>query len=128
MSHHLALSEDLLKFLIATGPKPSSDWTSITFLKMLKVNQRTHTPMKQASATLDLHGYKTEDIPDAVDRFLMNSQRKGLKRIRIMTGKGTGKVKKTVTDYLRQGGFPFSEERLPNGTKNEGVLVIFLDD
>lgn len=77
---------------------------------------------------LDLHGFKTADVPDAVDRFLVESTRKGHKRVRIMTGKGTGQVKKTVTDYLRLGGYPFEAERLENGSRNEGVLVIFLDD
>lgn len=77
---------------------------------------------------LDLHGYKTADVPDAVDRFLVASTKKGLARVRIMTGKGTGAVRKIVTDYLRRGGFPFEAERLENGERNEGVLVVFLDD
>ncbi len=77
---------------------------------------------------LDLHGYRTEDVPDAVDRFLIKAQRAGQKRVRIMTGKGTGQVKKTVVNYLRLGGFPFEEERMENGRRNEGVLVVFLDD
>jgi len=76
---------------------------------------------------LDLHGYRTEDVPDAVDRFLIKAQRAGQKRVRIMTGKGRGLVKKTVIDYLRLGGFPFEEERLKNGRRNEGVLVVFLE-
>ena len=77
---------------------------------------------------LDLHGYKTTDVPDAVDRFLVKSMRAGAKRARIMTGKGTGQVKKTVTDYLNLGGYPFEQERMPGGGRNEGVLVVFLDD
>lgn len=77
---------------------------------------------------LDLHGYKTADVPDAVDRFLVESTRKGHARVKIMTGKGTGAVKKTVTDYLRRGGFPFEAERMDSGERNEGVLVVFLDD
>lgn len=77
---------------------------------------------------LDLHGYKTADVPDAVDRFLVESDRKGHARVHIMTGKGSGAVKKTVTDYLRRGGFPFEVERREDGARNEGVLVVFLDD
>ena len=77
---------------------------------------------------LDLHGFKTADVPDAVDRFLVQSQKKGHARIRIMTGKGTGQVKKVVSDYLRMGGYPFEEERMENGQRNEGVFVVFLDD
>lgn len=81
----------------------------------------------KALPLLDLHGFKTEDVVDAVDRFLVQAGRKGQGRVRIMTGKGTGAVKKTVTDYLRLGGFPFEAERLSNGGKNEGVLIVFLD-
>jgi dsDNA-specific endonuclease/ATPase MutS2 len=54
--------------------------------------------------------------------------RKGAKRVRIMTGKGSGQVRKVVTDYLRKGGYPFEQEKLPGGGRNEGVLVVFLDD
>lgn len=79
-------------------------------------------------STLDLHGYKVADVADAVDRFLVDSQRKNKARVRIMTGKGTGQVKKAVTQYLKLGGYPFEEERMPNGKRNEGVLVVFLDD
>ncbi len=77
---------------------------------------------------LDLHGFKTADVPDAVDRFLVKSMRAGHKRVKIMTGKGTGQVKKVVTDYLKLGGYPFEQERSPGGGRNEGVLVVFLDD
>jgi DNA-nicking Smr family endonuclease len=76
---------------------------------------------------LDLHGFKTDDVRDAVDRFLVQSMKKGQKRVRIMTGKGTGAVKKVVTEYLRLGGYPFEAERMENGARNEGVLVVFLD-
>ena len=82
----------------------------------------------KAEPLLDLHGYKTADVPDAVDRFLMRNMRAGVKRVRIMTGKGTGQVKKVVTDYLRLGGYPFEPERDRQGGKNDGVLVVFLDD
>lgn len=77
---------------------------------------------------LDLHGFKTADVADAVDRFLVQSMKKGHARVRIMTGKGTGQVKKAVTDYLRLGGFPFQNDRLDNGQPNDGVLIVFLGD
>ena len=77
---------------------------------------------------LDLHRFTTSEVPDAVDRFLVQSMRKGSKRVRIMTGKGTGQVKKAVMAYLKLGGYPFEAERMPNGAKNEGVLVVFLSD
>lgn len=71
--------------------------------------------------TLDLHGYVIADVVDAVDRFLVSCQRKGVHRCRIITGRGTGAVKKAATDWLKRGGFPFSPE-------NEGSFVVHLDD
>ena len=76
---------------------------------------------------LDLHGFKTDDVPDRLDRFLVQAQRDGIKRARVMTGKGTGAVQKVVTAYLKQGGFPFQFEKLSNGKANEGVIVVILD-
>jgi hypothetical protein len=50
-----------------------------------------------------------------------------LKRARIMTGKGTGKVKAVTVQYLKLAGYQWSYEKLSNGSLNEGCLVIFLD-
>jgi DNA-nicking Smr family endonuclease len=77
---------------------------------------------------LDLHGYKLADVADAVDQFLVQSGKNGKARVRIMTGKGTGAVKKAVMEYLRLGHYPFEFERLENGKRNEGVLIVILDD
>lgn len=77
---------------------------------------------------LDLHGYKTIDVPDAVDRFLVSAGKRGARRVRIMTGKGLGQVRRAVIEYLKLGGFPYEAERLPTGGRNEGVLVVFLAD
>lgn len=80
-----------------------------------------------AKDLLDLHGYKTEDVEDAVDRFLVQVSNSSLKRARIMTGKGTGKVKDVTIKYLKQARYQWAYEKLSNGQNNEGVLVIFLD-
>jgi hypothetical protein len=73
---------------------------------------------------LDLHGVVVEDVDDQVDRFIRTTK---AGRVRIMPGKGSGKVKNAVIQYLKLGGFPWEYERLPNGQPNEGVLVVFLD-
>ena len=77
---------------------------------------------------LDLHGYKSDAVEDAVDRFLVQvSNSAGLKRARIMTGKGTWTVKSIVIRYLKMAGYSWAYEKLPNGKNNEGCLVIFLE-
>lgn len=79
-----------------------------------------------AKDLLDLHGYKTEDVELAIDRFLMQLSSSNLKKARIMTGKGTGAVKATATKYLKMAGYKWDYEKQSNGKPNEGCLVIYL--
>lgn len=80
-----------------------------------------------AKDMLDLHGYKTDEVEAAVDRFLMQISDSKLKRARIMTGKGSGKVKDLTIRYLKMAGYHWAYEKLANGKSNEGCLVIFLE-
>ena len=80
---------------------------------------------KDAVPTLDLHGFKTEDVFDAVEAFLRKHER--LAKVRIMPGKGTGKVKAKVIEYLKLAHFHHSVERLPNGDANDGVLLVYME-
>ncbi len=81
--------------------------------------------MKQLS--IDLHGYKTDQVEDALDKFLVKASASGQKRCRIVTGKGTGAVQKVAIKYLKAAGYPWEFEKLPNNSENTGVLTIFLD-
>ena len=74
--------------------------------------------------TLDLHGFKTDEVFDAVEAFLAKHQSEHT--VRIMPGKGTGKVKSVVIDYLKKANYPFSYEKLPNGQTNEGVMIVYM--
>ncbi|HEY8272070.1 MAG TPA: Smr/MutS family protein [Pseudobdellovibrionaceae bacterium] len=80
-----------------------------------------------AKDLLDLHGFKSDEVEDAVDKFLVKVSNSSLKRARIMTGKGTGIVKNLTIRYLKQAGYNWVYEKLPNGKNNEGCLVIFLE-
>ena len=80
-----------------------------------------------AKDLLDLHGFKTDDVENAIDRFLVQVSTSQLKRARIMTGKGTGAVQKLAIKYLKLAGYPWEFEKLSNGKRNEGCLVIFLE-
>ncbi len=75
-------------------------------------------------STLDLHGQRMDGLEDRVDRFIVESQKKGQHQVRIMTGKGSGQVLKAVQTYLKLGGYPSHFERLANGKSNEGVLLV----
>jgi DNA-nicking Smr family endonuclease len=80
-----------------------------------------------AKKELDLHGYRTENVEAAIDQFLFKLHNTGLKKASIMTGKGTGAVKSIAIKYLKLAGYHWEYETLPNGKKNEGRLIIFLD-
>lgn len=75
--------------------------------------------------TLDLHGFKSDDVFDAVEKFLRKHERQ--KQVRIMPGKGTGKVKSQVVEYLKLARYEWQFERLPNGSVNEGVMTVFME-
>lgn len=76
--------------------------------------------------TLDLHGYRVEDVFDAVEKFLARHADKD--RVRIMPGKGSGKVQAEVARYLKLGNYPWSFERSgAAGTANSGVMLVHLD-
>jgi dsDNA-specific endonuclease/ATPase MutS2 len=77
-------------------------------------------------SNLDLHGFKTEDVVAEVDRFIYGHQQAGTAKVEIMTGKGTGKVQKVVIDYLKKAGYHWEFKKMPSGSRNEGVLVIFM--
>lgn len=83
-------------------------------------------PKKTAKTPmLDLHGYKEDEVFDAIDTFLTKHQSK--KIVHIMTGKGKGIVKKKAKEYLKLSGYPAKPLRTENGKVNEGVLVIYMN-
>lgn len=81
---------------------------------------------KSSYPTLDLHGVKTSEVADLVDRFLVKNESK--KRVRILCGKGTGAVRKAVTNYLKLGHFPWEFESAESSEKNIGSMIVFLGD
>ena len=82
---------------------------------------------KKNSGLLDMHGYREEQVANAIDQFLRQAESKGLSQVRIMTGKGKGIVKKENLAYLKAAGYPWKYEKLSNGKDNEGVLIVFVD-
>ena len=71
---------------------------------------------------LDLHGVQTANVPQRVDDFLMKHQKQPY--VRIMTGRGTGKVRTEVQKYLKLGRYSWSHEVLESGGQNPGVLIV----
>lgn len=91
----------------------------------LSHNSSMSTQKKRQPPILDLHGRRVEEVFDLVDQFLTRHQNQS--RVRIMPGKGTGKVKSELVKYLNLGGYPWEYETLDSGKKNTGCLIIILD-
>ncbi len=75
---------------------------------------------------LDLHGRKVDEVWPLLDKFLREAEAQGLKQVRIMTGKGTGKVREEALRGLKFGGYAPKPEKLKNGTINDGVFLVYL--
>lgn len=74
--------------------------------------------------SLDLHGFKKDEVFDAVDRFLLKNSNE--KTVKIVCGKGTGVVRNEVISYLKQANYPWSHEKV-NGKPNEGVIIVYME-
>jgi len=67
--------------------------------------------------SLDLHGAVVDEVFDLIDRFLRREEAKGADRVRIIHGKGTGKVKEKALEYCRISGHE------PKPDKGEGIFT-----
>ena len=70
--------------------------------------------------TLDLHGYKTDDVFDALENFL--AKHASAKQVRILHGKGTGAVKAKVLEYLKLARYPSRPERIGEMARSTKAL------
>ncbi len=50
--------------------------------------------------TLDLHTFSPRDVGDLVPEYLAQCRQKGIYRVRVIHGKGTGTLRKTVQSIL----------------------------
>ena len=88
-------------------------------------NPVTRSPLLVASPgmELDLRGQRAEDALEMLDRYLEKASMAGLPFVRIIHGKGTGKLRQEVRAALR--GYPQVESFEQGGEKEggEGVTV-----
>lgn len=80
---------------------------------------------KALNPLLDLHGFKTDEVFEALEAFLTRHRSKS--KVFVMTGKGSGKVKAKVIEYLKLAKYPYSVFREDNGAPNEGILTVHMD-
>jgi dsDNA-specific endonuclease/ATPase MutS2 len=76
--------------------------------------------------SLDLHGAKTDEVFDRVDRFLRREEGRGTACVRIIHGIGTGKVREKTLEYCRMTGHVPKPDLAVNGAKNPGSFLLYL--
>lgn len=76
--------------------------------------------------SLDLHGAKTDEVFDRLDRFLRREEGRRVACVRIIHGIGTGKVKEKALEYCRMTGHQPKPDRGANGANNPGSFLLYL--
>lgn len=74
---------------------------------------------------IDLHGFTVDEAIEKVDQFLHQHSSGTHHKLYIMTGKGSGKIHKAVTKYLKQAHYPWEHDSSETGNVNKGILVVF---
>jgi dsDNA-specific endonuclease/ATPase MutS2 len=76
--------------------------------------------------SLDLHGVLADDVFDLIDRFLRREEAGGADRVRIIHGKGTGKVKEKALEYCRLAGHSPQPDTGEGIYSNPGSFLLYL--
>lgn len=106
------------------APAPAQRKTGSTSLP----ETGTGTPFHASPGMeLDLRGQRAEDALEVLDRYLENAYLAGLPFVRIIHGKGTGRLRQVIREALRKSP---QVKRAESGQDNEGgdgVTVAHLD-
>ena len=76
---------------------------------------------------LDLHGFFPEQIPEMIEDFLANAKKLGLKRVRIVHGKGKSKLKYIVHKNLTLHPLVTKFSDAPPEAGGWGATIVLLD-
>ncbi|MHB8088182.1 MAG: endonuclease MutS2 [Anaerolineaceae bacterium] len=76
---------------------------------------------------IDLRGQRAEDALDALDRYISNTSMAGLPFVRIIHGKGTGRLRQVIREALKMNGEVKSFEEGGDKEGGEGVTVVHLE-
>ncbi len=97
-----------------------------TLLTELPARARGKTTVPQAESPgieLDLRGQRAEDALDTLDSYLERAYLAGLPWVRIIHGKGTGKLREVVRQTLSEHPHVQAFERGKDGEGGDGVTV-----
>lgn len=76
---------------------------------------------------LDLHAFQPSDVGDLVPEYLRACQEKGIRRVRIIHGKGTGTLRRSVHALLERSERVAAYETAKD-TSGWGATIAYLVD
>ncbi len=82
--------------------------------------------MRDKIPSLDLHGAKTDEVFDRMDRFLRREEGRGSQKVRIIHGIGTGKVRDKALEYCRLTGHSPKADKGDSGKVNPGSFLLYI--
>jgi len=74
----------------------------------------------------DLHTVRPEDVKEAIEAYLEEANRLGLKALRIIHGRGIGVQRETVRAVLARTGFVLSFQDAPAEAGGWGATIVIL--
>jgi len=74
----------------------------------------------------DLHTVRPEDVKEAIEAYLEEANRLGLKALRIIHGRGIGVQRETVRAVLARTGFVLSFQDAPAKAGGWGATIVIL--
>ncbi|MEO0584099.1 MAG: Smr/MutS family protein [Bacteroidota bacterium] len=90
-------------------------------------DHESEIPMTNAKLEMDVMGMRVEKALTAVDKFLDEARVAGLKRVRVLHGKGTGALRQAIRDHLAMFSFVNRTADAPVEDGGAGWTVIDLD-
>lgn len=90
------------------------------------IKNETEPPKNQASLSLDLRGYRFEEVAPAMDQAIDKAMLTGLRTLQIIHGFGTGAVRKAVQDYIKKSPYIIDSRFGREGEGLNGATIITL--
>ncbi len=105
-------------------PPPSSAPRPVSAARQPASRPVVFTP--SPGMELDLRGQRAEEAIEALQRYLESAYLSGMPFVRVIHGKGTGKLRQAVRDFLKQNEWVASWETGLDSEGGEGVTVVHL--
>ncbi len=75
---------------------------------------------------LDLHAFRAEEVKNLVPEYLEECRRQGITQVRIIHGKGTGALRRTVQSLLQKSPYVLSFKTADLGSGGWGATEVTL--